>query len=323
MASDHYHLATVLLFDPDPSLRQNTRSALLNIGFGEVVAVEEFAHFIDQVETGSFDLVLADSRSFEGDTLEVVHQIRRAALGQNPFVNVIVSLWDTAPEIVGSVINSGVDDLISRPMSRSQIRQRVERLVHARKPFIVTTDYIGPDRRQVPRGYPEGSTMIVPNSLQAKVENKPEFDATPEAIEATMKAVNNRKISLFTEQLLRLSSAIILLSSGFDEMEDRTGVARAMREITERLSTRIAGTRFAHVGALCEGLRDLLTTVEKSRDPLADQERELLQQIPLAINKACTEVQESASLIFDIRDVSSKLRQRRPKTRSLNPEPRP
>lgn len=323
MAEENYHLATVLLFDPDPSLRQNTRSALLNIGFGDVVAVEEFGQFIDQVEQGSFDLVLADSRSFEGDTLEVVHQIRRAALGQNPFVNVIVSLWDTAPDIVGSVINSGVDDLISRPMSRSQIRQRVERLVRARKPFIVTTDYIGPDRRQVPRGYPEGSTMIVPNSLQAKVENKPEFDATPETIQATMQAVNGRKISLFTEQLMRLSSAIILLSSGFDEMDDRRGVARAMRDITDRLAQRIAGTQYAHVGALCDGLNDLLQTVERSTEVLSDQERELLQQIPLAINKACAEVQESASLIFDIRDISTKLLDRRPRKSSIFPEPRP
>jgi len=311
MASGNYHLASVLLYDPDPSLRHNTRSALLNIGFGDVVAVQEFGEFLDKASSGDFDLVLADTRASEGDTLSIIQDLRRNLLGKNPFVNIIVSLWDTSPDSVASVINSGADDLISRPMSRTHILERVIRQVEARKPFIVTTDYVGPDRRQVPRSYPEGSAMVVPNSLQAKVENKPEFAATPETILAALNAVNDRKVAIYTEQLMRLSSALLLLSGGFDDIGDREGVAQAMRSITERLARRIEGTQLAHVISLCDGLSDLLRNIEKSKAALAEQERELLQQIPLAIQKACQQAQDSASLVFDIRDVSARLRKRR------------
>ncbi|PHQ72211.1 MAG: hypothetical protein COB93_01220 [Sneathiella sp.] len=311
MTEGHYHLASVLLYDPDPALRHNTRSALLNIGFGDVVAVEEFGEFLDKASTGEFDLVLADARSPDGRTLSLVQDIRRNIRGKNPFVNVIISLWDTAPEIVETVINSGADDLISRPMSRTHILERVVRQVEARKPFIVTTDYVGPDRRQVPRGYPLGSAMVVPNNLQAKIQNKPEFAATPETIQAATQAVNDRKIAIYTEQLQRLSSALLLLSAGFEEMSDRNGVAHNMCSIAERLSARIEGTKLSHVTSLCDGLTDLLRNIEKSQAVLSVQERELLVQIPLAIQKACAQVQETVSVVFDIRDVSARLRRRR------------
>ena len=108
-----------------------------------------------------------------------------------------------------SIIDSGADDLISRPMSAKQISERIGGLVRFRKPFIVTGSYIGPERRTIVRGLTAGSHMVVPNSLQAKVENRPDLDATPENISAALEAVNSRKISIYTEQFLRHSSQIL------------------------------------------------------------------------------------------------------------------
>jgi DNA-binding NarL/FixJ family response regulator len=307
MVEYSYRPATVLLYDPDPALRHNTRSALLNIGFGDVVAIEEYGEFIEKTSSREFDLVLADSRAVSGDPIEAIQKIRSHVIGNNPFVNVIVSLWDTAPGTVEKAINSGADDIISRPMSRTRILDRVVRLVSARKPFIVTSDYLGPDRRQVSRGYPQGAAMVVPNSLRAKVENRPEFAATPEAIQTAMKAVNDRKISIFTEQLLRLSSAILLLADETDIHGDREQVIRAMRQINEDLSSRIEGTEMTSVSNLCGGLNELLDNIRLSPQSLGAKEKELLKQIPYAIHKGCTEVQKSSTLAFDIRYISKEL----------------
>lgn len=307
MAEYSYQPATVLLYDPDPALRHNTRSALLNIGFGDVVAIEEYGEFIEKTSTREFDLVLADSRAVSGDTVEAVRLIRSHVVGSNPFVNVIVSLWDTAPETVENAINSGADDIISRPMSRTRILDRVVRLVSARKPFIVTADYLGPDRRQVPRGYPQGAAMVVPNSLRAKVENRPEFAATPESIQIAIKAVNDRKISIFTEQLLRLSSAILLLADATDTHSDRENVIRAMRQINNDLSSKLEGTAMTPVQNLCSGLNELLDNIALSPKPMVAKEKELLKQIPYAIHTGCKEIQKSATLAFDIRDLSKEL----------------
>ncbi|WP_373085887.1 response regulator [Sneathiella sp.] len=308
MTNSDFQPANVLLFDPEPALRHSTRSALLNIGFGDVVAVAEIDHFLEKAAVGDYDLILAETLSPSGDMLEIIRSVRQNIVGTNPFVNIILSMWNSAPEVVNKVINSGADDVISRPMSRTQILDRVFRLVQARKPFVVTTDYIGPDRHHNTRNFPARSAMIVPNSLRAKVENKPEFAATAETIKRAMTAVHERKISIYTEQLLRLSSAVLVLSGEYNELDDRKVAMISLRDINKRLMLQVKNTDLAHIVSFCEGLDKLIETIDKTRGSLKGQDRELLVQIPLAIHKACTEVQNSAALAFDIRDVAGKFR---------------
>jgi len=306
---DHrYQLASVLLLDPQSSMRHSTRTALLNIGFGEVEAVSDHETFLKKAKSGNFDLVIGDARSGGGDTCKLVRQIRHNELGRNPFVNVIVTLWDASPDHVQSIIDSGADDLISRPMSAKQISERIGGLVRSRKPFIVTGSYIGPERRTIVRGLTVGSHMVVPNSLQAKVENRPDLDATPENISAALGAVNSRKISIYTEQFLRFSSQILILSNEKEQLEQRRVLILEMKQMNKDLEKRISGTEFSHVGALCGALDDLLNRILRSGDMLQEQERELLMQIPFAIHKGCQELRDSAGLSFDIRDLSAEIK---------------
>ncbi|WP_340148953.1 response regulator [uncultured Sneathiella sp.] len=308
MADTQFQAVKVLLFDPDPAMRHNTRSALLNTGFGEVVACAHLVEFEDKAQTGEFDLILAETGIADADTHQIIHEIRRHKIGRDPFVNVVLSLWNSAPEVVDRVMKSGADDLITRPMSRSQIVSRIQRLVATRKPFVVTADYIGPDRRLVARTPSAMPAIIVPNSLKAKAENRPELSATPEAIQLAMKVVNERKISIYTEQLMRLSSAVVLLFGTTGSARDRRAIVAAMQDRNGGLATVVKGTKFEHVTSLSDALDDLLQSIDVEGHALSDKDRELLSQIPYAIHKACMEVHHTASLAFDIRDVSSQLR---------------
>ncbi|WP_339712307.1 response regulator [uncultured Sneathiella sp.] len=310
MADPHFQAVRVLLFDPDPAMRHNTRSALLNAGFGDVVACADPVEFGDKAKIGKFDLILAETGLADIDTHQIIHEIRSNRIGWDPFVNVVVSLWNSAPEVVDKVMKSGADDLITRPMSRSQIISRIERLVVSRKPFVVTADYVGPDRRLAIRAPSAMPAIIVPNSLKAKAENRPELSATPETIQLAMKVVKERKISIYTEQLMRLSSAVILLFGTTGSAKDRKAIIAAMRERNGALAEAVQGTKLEHVISLCDALSDLLRSIDIDGRSLSDKDRELLSQIPYAIHKACVEVHHTASLAFDIRDVTSQLRDR-------------
>ncbi|MEX1034511.1 MAG: response regulator [Sneathiella sp.] len=308
MTDSHYQSVRVLLFDPDPAMRHNTRSALLNAGFGDVVACTDPAELEDKAQAGEFDLILSETGTSDADTHQIIHEIRSHRIGRDPFVNVVLSLWNPAPEVVDKVMRSGADDLITRPMSRSQIISRIQRLVASRKPFVVTADYTGPDRRIATRISSAIPAMIVPNSLKAKVENRPELSATPEAIQLAMKVVNERKISIYTEQLMRLSSAVVLLFGTTGSAKDRKAIIAAMQDRNEALAAKVKGTKFEHVISLSDALGDLLQSIDIEGRPLSDKDRELLSQIPYAIHKACMEVHHTAGLAFDIRDVTSRLR---------------
>ena len=308
MYDRRFQFASALLYDPQSSMRYNTRIALLNIGFGEVEAVTSLEELEERLEAGNYDLIVGDSRSNGGDTTGLVKKIRQHSVGKNPFVNVIVTLWDTSIEQVQAIIDSGTDDLLMRPMSSTNLNDRVQSLVHARKPFIVTGDYIGPERRQIVRGLSPVSHMVVPNSLQAKVENRPELDATPENVRAALQAVNDRKITIYTEHFLRSSSKIMSLTNDEADLKERENIVRSLQVMNNDLVRRIEGTEFSHILSLCDALDDLLMKIGGSRAMLSEQEKELLLQIPFAIHKGCKELRESADLAFDIQSVSRQLK---------------
>ncbi|OUR75251.1 hypothetical protein A9Q83_17600 [Alphaproteobacteria bacterium 46_93_T64] len=308
MLDPRYKSSSVLLYDPQSALRHNTRIALLGIGFGEVDAVKDRSEFLERLEQEQYDLVIGDMITKEGNLNTLVSKMRQNDLGSNPFTNIIVTLWDTSPEFVNQGIRAGADDLISRPMSATQIAERVQGLVVGRKPFIVTEDYCGPERRQIVRGLSQGSMMIVPNSLKAKVENKPELDATPENIKLALSAVNDRKITIFTEQFLRHSTKIVALGGSLDDLDKRHLLVSQMISMNEELVRRISGTEYAHTQSLCEAFLGVLKRILASTSAVTEQDKELLYQIPFGIHKACKEVRHSANLVFDIEEISSQVK---------------
>jgi DNA-binding response OmpR family regulator len=307
MQDSRFKAASALLFDTEPAMRQNTRSALLNLGFGQVVASSDLYQFISLASSGEFDLILAETLTAGPDIQDIIQDIRSHNVGPDPFINVILFLWNSEPEVVGQIINAGADDMITRPMSRTQIFSRVKRLVNERKPFVVTADYFGPDRRKGGRTKSAIPPMIVPNSLKAKVEDRPELAATPEAIESTMKAVKERRISICSEQLMRLASAVILLSSSADSFGDRKDVISVMRQRNKALIQSVKGTAHDHIISLCQALDDLLETLIAEYSTLTEKDCDLLSQIPFAIHKACADLHQTAGLAFDIRDISAQL----------------
>ncbi|MDF2366563.1 response regulator [Sneathiella sp.] len=315
MHDPRFKAASALLFDSEPSMRQNTRSALLNLGLGDVIACSDLYQFTALASRGEFDLILAEASIAGTGVHQLIQEIRSHKIGPDPFINVILFLWNSEPNMVGEIMNAGADDVITRPMSRTQIFSRLKRLVMARKPFVVTADYFGPDRRNALRSRSGVPTMIVPNSLKAKVENRPELAATPEAIKSAMKVVKERKISTYSEQLMRLSSAVILLSGSADSFGDRRDVISVMQQRNNALIDSVEGTEHVHVISLCQALADLLSSIVHANSSLKDKDRELLSQIPYAIHKACADLHQTAGLAFDIREVSARVSDTRKQSR--------
>jgi hypothetical protein len=94
--------------------------------------------------------------------------VRLGDVGPNPFLVVILTTWALREDTVGRVMNSGADDIIVRPYSVSFLAERVRTLVDARKGFVVTGDYVGPDRRKAAVRPPEVNLLDVPNTLRIK-----------------------------------------------------------------------------------------------------------------------------------------------------------
>ena len=131
------------------------------------------------------DILICDTGLKGGDVFRMLSAIRHHEIGNNPFIAIIAISWDPTAKLVDQFAGSGADYLVAAPFSPKQIIDRIRAIVHHRTPFVVTSDYIGPDRRDGGRGT-ELPLIDVPNSLRAKVLGEYNFRLMSQAIEETL-----------------------------------------------------------------------------------------------------------------------------------------
>ncbi|MEA1649313.1 response regulator [Nitrospirillum sp. BR 11164] len=171
MATDLSKIQT-LLVDADLNTRRILRAMLARMGMDKVT---EHANLTDAAGSpATIDLVILDADQAEGAALRWIHAIRHGLTTLNPFVGAIVMTWNPTQQMMIRFAGSGADDILVKPYSPKQVQDRLVNLIENRKKFVVTSDYIGPDRRRSPREGQVVQLIDVPNPLRLKCTG--EFD---------------------------------------------------------------------------------------------------------------------------------------------------
>lgn len=143
-------------------------------------------------------------------------------------------------------IDCGVDDVIIRPFSTAFAEERIRTLVKARKPFIVTSDYIGPDRRRdEDRGIGSANRIEAPNTLQVVTEGD------EDAIDEANRWIAEARRTVESERIRRLCMRVTVgvevgvreLNSGNVAVLDLEDLTRTAKELRLRLARQSAGRR--------------------------------------------------------------------------------
>jgi DNA-binding NarL/FixJ family response regulator len=176
MVQPNLGLVRAIVAEANPSVRQGVRNALYGMGFREIVDTGSITKAQDLCAQSAVDLLIINSDLENNDSSLLVRELRRMKLGKDPFV-VVISLLPIADELhVRKAVDCGVDDLLLLPVIPQQMSLRLYSQVKARKPFMVTHDYIGPDRRKSSRP-PEGANAFhlnAPNPLAARAMGVPQ-----------------------------------------------------------------------------------------------------------------------------------------------------
>lgn len=140
--------------------------------------------------------------------VSLVGQAREYALSADPFVPIIIMTWNAASELVNKVLNTGTDHLLMWPFSAQQLGGRVARLITARRPFVETESYLGPDRRDPAQQRTRSDTVEVPNALRAKVENLPALAPTAKNIWTARKNLEPLKRSNVARRIATIAKVL-------------------------------------------------------------------------------------------------------------------
>ena len=296
------------MFDRQHGVRRATRTALMGLGFRDIEDTPNFAEFEHRVRSGAHDLLISNIDDDEGDVCGLVKNIRHGAIGNNPFVVVVLATWTPAHDLVVRAVDSGADDLLGKPLSTSQIGERIKTLVRARKRFVVTTDYVGPDRRGNEERPAEIETIEVPNTLKAVVENDPAA-AAPGAILAALETVNLQKLQRHGVQIGVLAALLIESDSGIGDDDGGAHVERLV-SVADDLSRRIDSTPYAQISDLCGALTKIAGSIAATGRP-ARKDLDLLQQTAMAIRLAFDPDKDSAAIAADIAATVDHIKDRR------------
>ncbi len=274
----------VLLVDPDHDTRQSIRNILYDTGFRKLRLCRRLTELRDALVVSMPDLLISETELPDGDFCELIHAIRHHEIGTNPFLPVIALTGDPNPDMVKKANECGADALLTKPVSAAQVLEHLGILIRERKPFVVTSDYVGPDRRKEAKRKSDVPTLEVPNSLKVKATGqKDEIDAVQGAIDEAIADVNLRKLERHADQIGFLVAKIVPdLEKGVVDEPVQQFLKRLLY-VVEDSRRRMVGTKYDHVSELCQSLIKVTTDIQAAGGSPESKDVKLLNPLSQAI----------------------------------------
>ena len=181
------HLIRILVFTGDAGLMDQVVENLLDKGYAEIAQAHDPDELGRFLRGQSIDLLISVSRADHVFIGHFVRDLRHGLLECHPFPIVMMLLPSSEASHVREVIDAGVDDLLVTPLHGDTLTQRLNQFLLDRRPFTVTHDYIGPNRRLVPRpGTKDAPLVRVPNPVRARAFGQSEATLGQSLHEAAM-----------------------------------------------------------------------------------------------------------------------------------------
>ena len=224
------------LFNDVKSTRTILRDSLRKIGFRplntKIVGV--LGNLRSAVRQDGIDMLILEADRQPQAVHDLVRAIRSGTLGSNPFLVISIVTWRPDKERIVSFLKAGADDVIVMPASVGFASERVDSLIDNRHKFVVTTKYLGPDRRLRSRTtVDELGTILVPNGLRFKTMGDESAKPNGARLRRIGRVVDDHRLRRMTVRLEALSGQ---LESAFREQPDARPEAEDMRELPELVS---------------------------------------------------------------------------------------
>jgi len=138
----------VLVVDDNAHMQMLVRSILDACGVGSVRKALDGMMAIDEMRLMMPDIVITDFQMTPMDGIELTKQVRSGSTVSNPYVPIIMMTGYTELHRVIEARDSGVTEIIAKPVSLRSLYSRIVAVIERPRPYIRTPNYFGPDRRR-------------------------------------------------------------------------------------------------------------------------------------------------------------------------------
>jgi CheY-like chemotaxis protein len=139
----------VLLVDDNEHMRAIVGTILKGIGIVNLREARDGSEALEALRTWPADIAFVDFRMEPMDGVDLTRLVRNAADSRNPFLPIIMMTGFADRPRVEEARDSGVTELIVKPVTARAIIDRLNAVVYRPRPFVRTPDYFGPQRRGI------------------------------------------------------------------------------------------------------------------------------------------------------------------------------
>ena len=234
----------LVLMDASAETMAAFRDVLRQRGFLRAVGTASLNRTEDLLSADLIDLVICDADAENARFLELSRSTRHGAAGPNPYLTTIGVTQESTEGHIRRMIDAGIDGILRKPFSVSDLFDRISALVYVRKPFVVTTSYIGPDRRVRPRQESCLPLLDVPNTLRERIHGTYDAERLRKEIADTNRKVGEQRAS-----------------------QDATLISQIVRQIAPLYETgQVDDTILVHLSHLLRTAKDMAAQFNKSDD---------------------------------------------------------
>ena len=282
-----------------------TRDALFEFGFREIELLEDISRARSRLGAAAADLLICAAEASDRGCSALFNDIRDGKIGDDVFLPIIATVREPKVDLIHDLVNGGVDLILTVPMSQAKLSRAVTTIIDIRKPFVVTSEYFGPDRREKSRARVSDVPLIrVPNSLRHKATGD---DGGVDA-QALANSVRNLRVEAYVNKVVITAGMISGVTEGHGKNGSDANLEVWIAELGDAanaLRDNIRETRFRHQSALCDSLAEVAARLDGAALP-PKKDLELVRQLALALQVAVRDQDEtSATAALDITAIVS------------------
>ena len=160
------YIGTVVIAIANPVIRRALIDAFRQNGAEDVLDVTEWDALAEILAVKALVVLIVDDILSNRPTGDLIRKVRHGELHEHPFPLIIMLANTREEQLLRGLIDCGPDAIVLTPISIADLFSKIEFLAAGRKPFVITRDYVGPDRRKAPReGVGQPLIISPPNPL--------------------------------------------------------------------------------------------------------------------------------------------------------------
>jgi CheY-like chemotaxis protein len=137
-----------LIAEDNPFMRSILRMLLGAFGVHDYAEAKDGAAAWDLLTSNDFDIILLDWEMEPVNGIELAKRVRKGADSPNRFIPMIMITGHSEKLRITEARDTGISEILIKPISATQLYQRIKSVIERPRQYVESKDYFGPDRRR-------------------------------------------------------------------------------------------------------------------------------------------------------------------------------